>query len=71
MKTNPLKEGAFTENTSGIGTATREMGFLPHSGRAFTSLFSTYETQNIIPKPKPRASRRIAVGGCKLEPKRN
>lgn len=34
MKINPLKEGAFTENTSGIGVVTREMGKTPHSGRA-------------------------------------
>jgi len=26
MKTNPLKEGAMTENSAGIGTVTREMG---------------------------------------------
>ena len=25
MKTNPLKEGALTENSAGIGTVTREM----------------------------------------------
>jgi hypothetical protein len=25
MKTNPLKEGAFTENSAGIGTVTRKM----------------------------------------------
>jgi len=34
MKTSPLKEGALTENSAGIGTATREMGQTPHSGRA-------------------------------------
>ena len=25
MKTNPLKEGALTENSSGVGTVTRKM----------------------------------------------
>jgi hypothetical protein len=34
MKTNPLKEGALTENSVGIGVVTREMGYTPHSGRA-------------------------------------
>jgi hypothetical protein len=44
MKTNPLKEGALTENSAGIGTVTREVGETPHRGRAITSLFFLYET---------------------------
>jgi len=34
MKTNPLKEGALTGNSAGIGMVTWEMGQTPHSARA-------------------------------------
>jgi hypothetical protein len=44
MKTNPLKEGALTGNSAGIGVVTREMGQMTlhhHHGHRGLPMFST------------------------------
>jgi hypothetical protein len=35
MKTNPLKEGALTEDTAGLGAVIRKMADDPTRGRVF------------------------------------
>ena len=59
MKTNPLKEGALTENSAGLGTVTRKMV----QERAVELAVISYIRYRYMDTPFLAATFQIVVGG--------
>ena len=67
-----MKAGALTGNSAGISVVTGGWGEHPIADTPLHSLFSSYETQDILPGPKPKPGQGITVGGRRgLKPKRS
>jgi hypothetical protein len=65
MKTNPLKEGALTENSAGIGTVTRKMGL----GRAEELAIISGRWLHKVPSSDFAQARREFRGQSDTDPK--
>ena len=65
MKTNPLKEGALTENSAGIGTVTRKMV----RERAVELAAINGRSAHEVSKSDWEQARRELTGGSEMNPK--
>jgi len=64
MKTNPLKEGALTENSAGIGTVTRQMV----RERAVQLAVINGRSAQEVSKPDWEQAKRELTGGSDTDP---
>ena len=65
MNTNPLNQGAFTENSAGIGTVTRKM---VRERAAELALINGHPAQDVSKSDRDQAQREL-TGGSDMESK--